>query len=345
MIQSPRTTLDISTASFMRLALVVLGLVFLWAIRDIVLIIFVAIVVASAVDPLVRWLVRRKIPRVFAVLLLYLCGVALFFGIFYLLVPPLASDFQNFFVHLPALLETALVEFQQQFPFFSFDLVISTIREQALSADLLIREVASSFFGASAKFFSGIISFGLVIVISFYLAVQEDGIANVLRIVTPKESEEYVLHLWARSQRKIGRWLQGQLLLGVLVGIIVFIMLSILQVRYAFLLAVLSAVFEIIPYVGPILAAIPGIAVATIQDPILGLLVLGIYLLVQQIENHLIYPQVVRKTVGVHPLLAIIALLIGGSLAGLMGIVIAVPAAVVLVEYLDDVAEKKKNLV
>lgn len=345
MIQQPRTTLDISTASFIRLALVAVGFIFLWAIRDIVFITLVAIVIASAVDPLVRWLVRHRLPRVFAVLFLYLCGVALFAAVFYLLVPPLAGDFQNFFVHLPALLETALIEFQQKLPFLSFDLVISTIREQALNADMLIQEAARGFFGVSSAFFSGLISFGLVIIISFYLAVQEDGIANVLRIVTPKEHEEYALNLWTRSQRKIGRWLQGQLLLGVLVGIIVFIMLSILQVRYALLLAILSAVFEIIPYVGPVLAAIPGIAVAAIQDPVLGLLVLGIYVLVQQIENHLIYPQVVRKTVGVHPLLAIIALLIGGSLAGLMGIVISVPLAVVLVEYLDDVVERKKNLV
>ncbi|MBI4121446.1 MAG: AI-2E family transporter [Candidatus Ryanbacteria bacterium] len=345
MIQVPRTTLDISTASFIRAAVVVLGIMFLWAVRDIALITLVAIVIASAVDPLVRWLTRRKMPRVFAVLLLYLAGIGLFTTVFYLLVPPLANDFKNFFVNLPALLETALIEFQDKLPFFSFDLVISTIRDQALNADALIQDAMRGFFGVSSAFFSGIISFILVVVISFYLAVQEDGIANVLRVVTPKEHEEYVLHLWARSQRKIGRWLQGQLLLGVLIGIIVFIMLSILQVRYALLLAILSAIFEIIPFVGPILAAIPGIAVATIQDPILGLLVLGIYILVQQIENHLIYPQVVRKTVGVHPLLAIIALLIGGSLAGLMGVVIAIPVAVVMVEYLNDMVERKKNLV
>src|SRR3989344_4571314 len=146
MIQPPRTTLDISTASFIRLALVGLSLVFLWAIRDTVMIILVAIVIASAVDPLVRWLVRRKIPRVLAVLLLYLCGVTFFGAVFYLLVPPLANDFQNFFVNLPALLEAALVEFQDKLPFFSFDLVISTIREQALNADAIIREVARGFF-------------------------------------------------------------------------------------------------------------------------------------------------------------------------------------------------------
>jgi len=176
------------------------------------------------------------------------------------------------------------------------------------------------------------------------LAVQEDGIGNVLRIVTPREHEPYILGLWLRSQRKIGRWLQGQLLLGLIVGVIVFIALTVLEVRYALILAILSAIFEIIPYFGPIMAAIPAIAVAAIQDPLKGLLVAGIYLVVQQMENHLIYPQVVRKTVGVPPLLAIIALLIGGKLGGMMGFIISIPLAVVLVEYLNDVADRKKAL-
>ena len=94
---------------------------------------------------------------------------------------------------------------------------------------------------------------------------------------------------------------------------------------------------------GPIMAAIPAIAVAAIQEPLLGLLVAGIFVLVQQIENHLIYPLVVRKTVGVPPLLAIIALLIGGKLAGIMGFIVAVPVAVVFVEYFNDVAAHKKT--
>ena len=135
------------------------------------------------------------------------------------------------------------------------------------------------------------------------------------------------------------------MLLGLIIGVIVFIALTILQVQYAFILSILSALFEIIPYFGPVMAAIPAIAVASIQEPLLGLLVAGIYFIVQQMENHLIYPQVVRKTVGVPPLLAIIAILIGGKLAGMMGVIIAIPLAVVLVEYLIDIVDRKKNII
>jgi predicted PurR-regulated permease PerM len=155
--------------------------------------------------------------------------------------------------------------------------------------------------------------------------------------------EEYIIGLWKRSQKKIGKWLQGQILLGLLVGIFVFLGLTILGVKYALLLGILSTVFEIIPVFGPVMAAIPAIAVAFIQAPILGLSTLGLYVIVQQFENHLIYPLVVRKTIGVPPLLVIIAIVVGGKLAGIYGIMLSVPLAAVLIEFLNDLAERKKR--
>src|SRR3989338_654472 len=342
---NPRTKIEVTTGTLVRFLLLVVGLVFLYVIRDIVLIILVSIVVASSVEPLVRWFERYRFPRVLAVLIIYLGGVTSIFSVFYLLIPPLFSDFQNFFSSLPFLVDKAFVQLHRVMPLLPFDLVLPTLKDVIVRADITVRSALDGAFSATSLVFSKMFDFVFVFVISFYLAVQEDGIANVLRILTPKEHEEYILHLWARSRRKIGRWLQGQLLLGLIIGVIVFIALTVLQVRYAFILAVLTGMLEIIPYFGPVLAAIPAIAVAAIQSPLLGLLVAGIYILVQQMENHLIYPQVVRKTVGVPPLLAIIALLIGGKLAGIMGFIIAVPMAVILIEYVNDIAEHKKTVV
>lgn len=339
------TTIEITTGTIVRALLFVVGLLFLYTIRDIVLIILAAIVIASSVEPLVRWLKRYRVPRVLAVFIIYVGGIFGFIAIFYLLVPPLASDFQQFVNRLPSLLEMALIKLQEKVGFLPIETILDQIRAISLDTTGYVDNALSGVFHFSSSFISGIVAFVFIVVISFYLAVQEDGIANVLRILTPREYEAYILHLWGRSQIKIGRWLQGQLLLGVIIGVIVFIALTILQVQYAFVLAILSALFEIIPYFGPVLAAMPAIAVAAIQDPFLGLLVAGIYVIVQQMENHLIYPQVVRKTVGVPPLLAIIALLIGGKLAGVIGFIVAIPMAVVLVEYLNDVVDKKKNIV
>jgi predicted PurR-regulated permease PerM len=163
-----------------------------------------------------------------------------------------------------------------------------------------------------------------------------------LRLVTPVEHEQYVVSLWRRSQDKIGKWMQGQLLLGLIVGVLLYLGLVILGVPYALLLAVLAAIFELIPVFGQILAALPAIAVAFGDGGVTAaLLVLGLYLIVQQFESNLIYPLVVKKIVGVPPLLVILALLIGAKLAGFLGILLSVPIAAALQEFINDIQKKK----
>lgn len=259
--------------------------------------------------------------------------------------PPLFSDIVDFLSSFPSYLEQAIGPKGTLFLLFPEiprelnDLIASLV----LSLEQSIPTITFGFFSASAALFGGVLSFILLIVISFYLSVQEHGIENFLRVVTPLEDEEYILDLWQRSQRKIGRWLQGQILLGVLVGVMVFLGLTILNVKYAISLAILAAIFEIIPVFGPVMAAIPAVAIAFIQSPLTGLTVLGLFIIVQQFENHLIYPLVVRKTIGVPPLLVVLSLVVGGTLGGFFGIILSVPVASVLVEFLNDVAAKKQR--
>ena len=195
-----------------------------------------------------------------------------------------------------------------------------------------------------SKVFGGALSFILVIVISFYLAVQEKGIHNFLKVVTPFKHEKYIIDLWDRSQKKIGRWMQGQIILALIVGILVFLGLTILGIENALLLSVLAASFEIIPLIGPVLSSIPAIAIAFLDGGItLSLMVIGLYIIIQQFENHLIYPLVVKKVVGVPALVVIIALIIGAKLAGILGILLSVPLAAVVMEYASDLDARKKN--
>lgn len=135
--------------------------------------------------------------------------------------------------------------------------------------------------------------------------------------------------------------MQGQLLLGLLIGVMVYLGLTILGIKYAFLLALLAAVFEIIPLFGPILAATPAVILGFLDSAVLGFMVLGFYIIIQQFENHLIYPLVVRKVVGVPPLVVIIALIIGAKLAGFLGVLLSAPIAAVLMEYMNDLEKAK----
>ena len=172
--------------------------------------------------------------------------------------------------------------------------------------------------------------------------MQENGVGNFLAVIVPNKYENYVLGLWKRVETKIGYWFQGQLLLGVLVGVLVYLFLIVFGVQNAIVLAVIAACFEIIPLFGPILAAIPAIAVGYAQEGVtLALIVAGVYLIIHQFENHLIYPLVVKKIVGVPPLIVIVALIVGGQLAGFLGIFLSVPIATLLMEWFNDLEKSK----
>ncbi len=209
------------------------------------------------------------------------------------------------------------------------------------------KSVVSGTSGSALKtisvIFGGALSFILMIVLSFYLAVQEDGVGSFLRIVSPTKHHDYIINLWKRSQRKIGFWMQGQLLLGIIIGVLVYLGLMIIGIKHALLLASIAAVFELIPIFGPILSAVPAVLIAVVNDSVTsGLLVIGLYIIIHQFENHLLYPLVVRKIVGISPIVVILALVIGFKLAGFLGVLLAVPIASALMEYINDLEEDKR---
>ena len=176
--------------------------------------------------------------------------------------------------------------------------------------------------------------------------MKEDGVSNFLKIISPIKHHAYIIDLWKRSQRKIGYWMQGQLLLGLIVGILVYLGLMIIGIKHALFLASVAVIFELIPIFGPILAAVPAILIALTNGSVtFGLLVAGLYLIIHQFENHLLYPFVVRKIIGISPIIVILALVIGAKLAGFLGAILAVPIASAFMEWIDDIERDKKKII
>lgn len=315
---------------------------FLYTIRGIVLIVLTAIVIASAIEPGVAGLVRRKIPRIIAVIILYLGLCVAGFVIFYFFVPALLADFGTFVSSLPNYLDS----FTHLGGVDQYAQLLGLPEPSGISAADLWNGIATAFslntvFGnaltAATTIFGGVFSFLLIVVFSFYFAVIETGVDDFLRIVVPRRHLKYVLGLWRRSQHKIGLWMQGQLLLGCIMGILIYLMLTVFGVPNALVLAVIAACFEILPVFGPILAAVPAVMIAFVSGgATLGVIVIFIYVIAQQFESQLIYPLVVSRVVGVPPLLVILALIIGGELAGFLGIILSVPAAATIQELVRD---------
>jgi len=313
-----------------------------YTLRDLLLVVLTAVVLASAIEPATLRLIRWGLPRVLAVVLIYLVTIATLLTAFYFFVPQLVREATSFLSTLPTYLKTL-----QLVP---GDVLqggggTASFTDQLLQFQNVLKTSASGVLSTASSIFGNVISFVLILVLSFYFAVQERGIDDFLRIVTPMRRHEYILDLWKRAQRKIGRWLQGQLLMSLIVGVLLYIGLALMGVRYALLLAIAAAVLELIPVFGSIIAAIPAVAIAFIDaGTIQALWVIVLYVVVNQIESNIIYPLVVQKVVGVPPLVVILAIIAGYQLAGFLGILIAVPIAAAIQEWVSDVQRGKQQL-
>jgi predicted PurR-regulated permease PerM len=317
---------------------------FIYVMRSIMLDVLTAIVIASAIEPGIKLLRRRKVPRTLAVIILYLTLFSIFFVIFFFFLPSLFGDIAAFISSLPGYLEAfnrsgALDQYANVFGMQA----PSTIPAATMIANIqnaLSLNVFNNGFDAAGRIFGGLFSFVIIVVFSFYFAVLETGVDDFLRIIVPKSHQEYILGLWKRSQHKIGKWMQGQLLLAVIMGVLVFLGLTILRVPDALVLATIAGCFEIIPVFGPTLSAVPAVALAFgAGGATLGILTIALFIIAQQFENYLIYPLVVTRVVGVPPLLVIIALIIGGEFAGFLGIILSVPIAATVQEFARDIEQ------
>ncbi len=336
----PRHIIDISFASIKKVAAVVLALALMYSVKEILALVFLAIIIASTVDRWASFFERYRIPRMGGVALVYVGFVAFLVVVLYFFVPPILEEVKQLIVFLPDYYDVAAKQIFRATRGISPDYARS-MQEFVVGLEARITSVTSGALSTAVDVFGGVVAFGVMIVISFYLAMQRRGVENFLRLVTPKAQEEYILAVWRRVEIKLGKWLEGQLLLGCIVGVTVFVGLSLIGVPYALLLALVAGIFEIIPIAGPLFSALIGIFVAFLVSPVLAILALIFYTVIQQIENHVLVPLFMKKITGLNPVVVIVALLVGAKLGGIIGMLIAVPLATVGGELLDDLAKKK----
>jgi predicted PurR-regulated permease PerM len=297
-----------------------LSLAFLYQIRSILLLLFIAIIFMSALSPVVDRLEKLKLPRSLSILLLYIIiWSVVSFGIASL-VPPLVEQSAVFISSLP--------QDVTQLTGGKFDLSIFQPQLSALPEKILRLAVGA---------FNNIITLFTFMVIVYYLIIERKNLKKYLTFLfgdgdREKHAEVFINKL----EHKLGSWMRGQLALMIIVGLMSYIGLTFLGVEFAVPLAFLAGLFEIIPNVGPTISMIPAVLVALGSSPILGLAVFALYLIIQQLENNLIVPKVMSKAVGLSPLVIIVALLTGFKAAGAAGAVLAVPTLLLIEIFTKD---------
>ena len=341
--------ISITAGTVVTVLLVLAGAYAFWLLRDLALLVLTAIVIASAIEPGVMFFIRHRLPRFVSALLVYVLVFGSLFILFYLFFPPIISDAAGFIADAPKYLNTLNIPAPFAGLADSADILDNQGSTQSIVETLI--SLQSAFTTSSEgvlqlfiTFFGGVFSLMLVIVLSFYFALQDTGVDDFLRMIMPSKHEEYAVNLWKRAQKKIGLWMQGQILLSVIIGILIYLGLLIIGIPYALLLAVFTGIAEIIPIFGALIAGAIAVAVAYSDGGIaLGAIVAGLYVVMNQFEANLIYPLIVKNVVGIPPLLVIVALIAGYTLAGFIGAILSVPVAAVVLEFIMDFDRQKRS--
>jgi predicted PurR-regulated permease PerM len=234
-------------------------------------------------------------------------------------------------------------EKRDRFPEFSW--LINNLNFSEFGKQLISSTSGSqTVFTRTLGIFNGVFSIITILVVSFYLVAEQKGMREFIKSLVPPHHQEFTMSLVDKIQKKMGMWIIGQILLSVSIFLLTFAGLSLLGVKYALFLALLAGLLEVVPYIGPIISAIPAVFFAFMQSPPLAIAVLVLYIIVQKIEGYVLVPKIMQKTVGTSPLVVLVALLIGFKLAGILGLLLAVPlvgaVTVLIQEFYGNQASK-----
>ena len=332
-------TIHITSGTVILILFYLIAAWLLYEIREILLIVITAIIFSMALAPGKKFFARFKIPEPIAVVILYAVAFFTFSYFLYSLLPIVVQQYQIFLETLPSAID--LIKNATDGTVLEGVITAKSIETLANSPQQITETVRRLFKATGAGIFSlfgGLVNITLFFLLTFLFAVKPESLNNFLFVITPKKYRKYVESLWHRVQIKISRWFQGQILLMIIIGVLTYLALLILGIPNALFLAVFAGIMEIIPIFGPIFGAIPAILMAwTTGDITMVFLVIAIFIIIQQFENNLIYPLVVSKVVGISSILIILAAVIGGSIAGFIGVVIAVPLAGIIQELFNDI--------
>lgn len=288
---------------------------FLYQIRQIILAVFISVVLMSALNPTIDRLERVKIPRILAIIIVYLLILG-GFGVVLSFVIPALIDQTSFFVN-------RLVSFLKGFHFFGIktDILAAQVAQFGSIPANLLKLIVSAF--------SNLLTLAALFVITFYLLLERKNLDRYLMILFG-DNEKKAKGFVDKVEKKLGGWVRGEVALMTIVGLLTYIGLRLLGMEFALPLALLAGILEIIPNIGPLVAAVPAVLVGLGTSLWMGAAVAALYFLVQQIENSVIVPKVMQKAAGVNPLATILGLTIGFKIAGIVGAVLAIPLVLVI---------------
>ncbi|MBM3250714.1 MAG: AI-2E family transporter [Candidatus Nealsonbacteria bacterium] len=330
--------LDISWKTILKISFTIVCFYIIFSIRDIIIWFVFALIISVLFNPAIDFLQKNRIPRVFGAISVYLGIFGLFTVLIYLIIPLFISEIHGFLKIFPQYFEMAS-PFLKDLGFHTFENIESFL--EAFSGSLEV--MAGNIFNVLFIIFGGVFTTLFVIFTALFLSLEERAVEKGLMILFPKKYETQVLNIWSRCQKKVSSWFGARLIACLFVGLASYVAFLIFKVEYSFTLALFSGILNFIPYVGPLLTGVILFLIIFPGAALKGIFVLIAFTLIQQIENSILSPILMKKFVGLPPALVLISLVVGAKLWGLLGAILVVPLFGILFEFLKEFLQKQKE--
>ncbi len=301
---------------------------FLWIIKDLLFSFLIAFIIMSALKPAVNFLIKKKIPRVVASILVYFVSVGFFIYGLVFIIPPLFKESLQLLLTVPLIIENLW----PNLAIFNFSTLTNYLPDITTQALNFIKNIFSNTLFVISTLFFG-----------FYFLVEENFVKDFLTKFFNVKKAQIIINVFNRIEKRMSDWFWGEAILMLLVGLLNFIGFSLVGIKYALPLAVLAGLLEIVPNLGPTVAAVPALLIGLSQSPFMGLAALAVAFLVQQLENNMIVPLVMGKVTGLNPIFILTALIIGGKIGGVPGVVLAIPMSLILETLLVEISRQRQT--
>lgn len=319
---------EISRKTIIFAVIFIIFLYFLWIVKDLILSLLIAFILMSALRPGVKVLEARGVPRRLGVIVVYFSFLLIFIYLFSIVIPPIVSETTSLVKSLPEILRG-----------FLSPQVITWLQLESLTQ--YIPNVTREAFEIVSGIFSNIFFIVTTLVFGFYFLLEENIIRRfIMRFFEDKKTENIIL-VFENAEKRMSSWFWGEITLMFVVGLLTFIGLNLIGMKYALALAVLAGLLEVVPNLGPILSAIPAILIGLSVSYLTGIATLALYFIVQQLENTVIVPFVMKRAVGLDPIVTLIAIIVGGKIGGVLGVLLAIPIVLFVGTFLMEIRRNK----
>ncbi len=337
--QSTQKVIEISIGSIVRAVLFFVGCFVAYMIRDVFVLLIVSFILSSGISLVAKWIQKKiSIPYGLGVFLVFLGVLGAFASLILTLIPAVTTEFQALVNNTPKL----IAQIDQ--------LLVSLVGPEAGSVSDLIGpdtqvtryawEIASGIFFTTRGIVSSVFYTAFVFLATFYMAYDPRSFDDIITFFFPNSLNRKVRKAIQKSRRKVGNWIVGQMVVSSVLGLISYISLELLGVQYALLLAVFAGLFNMIPFIGPVISMVPAVFFALFQSVQTGIIVALIYTGLQQLEGNFLTPIIMNKVTGLSTVIIIVSILLGATLAGALGALIAVPVASVISLFVEDLQEQ-----